>query len=306
MVTDGFDCPVGTDAERRGDKVPGGKWIDANPYGTYYNVTPTRAAYHTGADLNLPEDRDAHAPVFAIANGVVTYARLGGGTWGKLVVIVHTLPSGQLVFSRYAHLESIGVRSGQPVQRGDEIGRIGNAEGQFPYHLHFDISLTSMLGGNPEDWPGTDEARLKRDYVDPLAFIRRNRPVDNPTPPIPAITPADMIKAAQDDMLKAASLLAQALAALTPPPTADQPPITTPTQARVSAVDGVNVRSAPTIKATKVGSLAKDAVVTVLDDIQADGYQWCRLVSGQFAGNYVAKNFLAFEVAVQADPTAVG
>lgn len=303
MIADGFDSPVGTADERRSASVLPGRWLDSNPFGTFYNVTPTRQAFHTGADINLPEDRDAHAPVYAAANGTVTYAQKGGGTWGKLIVVIHTLPSGQLVYSRYAHVESIGVRVGQPVRRGEEIGRIGNAEGQFPYHLHFDISLTSTLGRNPEDWPATDEARLKRDYVDPIAFIRRNRPMQQP----PAITPREMIKAAQEAMLQANSLLMQALAALTPA-LPDQPPATTPTQARVNSDIGLNVRAAPTVKATLVDKLPNGEIVTVLDDIQADGYQWCKLMSGALAGNYVAKAFLAFDVvaAVADDPAAVG
>jgi hypothetical protein len=277
--------------------------VDANPYGNYYAVQPGRMAYHTGADLNLPEDRDAHAPVYAVANGVVTYAQKGGGTWGKLIVIRHEMPDGSKVYSRYAHVESIGVKVGQAVQRGAEIGRIGNADGLFPYHLHFDISTTSMLGRNPEDWPGVDEARLKRDYVDPIAFIRRNRPMQQP----PTLTPQQMIQAAQEAILQINSLLTQALAALTPAPsTADAPPVTTPTQARVNSDIGLNVRAAPTVKATLVDKLPNGEVVTVLDDIQADGYQWCKLMSGPFAGNYVAKQFLAFDVVVKDDPIAVG
>jgi hypothetical protein len=303
MVTDGFDSPVGTADERRSAQVLPGRWLDANPYGTFYNVTPTRQAYHTGADINLPEDRDAHAPVYAAAHGVVTYAKLGGGTWGKLIVLAHTLPSGEAVYSRYAHVETIGVRVGQAVKRGDEIGRIGNAEGQFPYHLHFDLSLTSTLGRNPEDWPGTDEARLKRDYVNPIQYIRRNRPVENPQP----ITPQEMIKAAQEILLQAASLMTQALAALTPAPsTADAPPVTTPTQARINSDIGLNARAAPTIKASIPGKIQHGEVITVLDDIQADGYQWCKILSGEFAGCYVAKPFLAFDVAVQDNPVALG
>lgn len=123
----------------------------------------------------------------------------------------------------------------------------------------------------------------------------------------PAITPQQMIQAAQDAMLQANSLLVQALAALTtPPPTTNLPPVTTPTQARVNSDIGLNVRAAPSVKAALVDKLSNGELVTVLDDIQADGYQWCRLMGGQFAGNYVAKTFLAFDVAVQDNPIAMG
>lgn len=306
LIVDGFDAPVGSESERRSDTVLAGKWIDANPYGTFYNVTPDRKAFHTGADLNLPEDRDAHAPLYAVAHGIVIYARKGGGTWGNLIVIRHDMPNGNPVYSRYGHVETMLVREGQAVRRGEQIATIGNSFGQFPYHAHFDISLTSTLGRNPEDWPGTDEARLKRDYVDPIGFIRRNRPMQQP----PAITPQQMIQAAQEAILQINSLLTQALAALTPASvpstTADVPPVTTPTQARVNSDIGLNARAAPTIKASIPGKIPNGQVITVLDDIQADGYQWCKILSGEFAGCYVAKQFLTFDVAVQDNPVALG
>ena len=66
---DGFDSPVGTEAERRSDKIWPGQWVDANPYLNYYFL-----GYHTGADLNLPRDEDRGAPCYSIADGEVTYS----------------------------------------------------------------------------------------------------------------------------------------------------------------------------------------------------------------------------------------
>lgn len=284
MITDGFDSPVGTADERRSASVLPGRWIDANPYGAFYNVTPTRQAYHTGADINLPEDRDAHAPVYAIASGTVIYAKLGGGTWGKLIVIEHRLPSGQTVYSRYAHVESIGVQKGQVVRRGDEIGRIGSAEGQFPYHLHFDISLTSALDRNPEDWPGTDETRLKRDYVNPLTFIRNHRPMT---------TADELIRAARE-------LLDQALALSAPKPTGDGQ------RATVSSDIGLNVRSTPSVRGAVKGKLANGEQIVVKGEAQGDGLAWCLIAEGQYAGYCVAKQYLVFDTAVTDNPAALG
>ena len=121
----------------------------------------------------------------------------------------------------------------------------------------------------------------------------------------PAITPQQMIKAAQESMLQASSLLMQALAALTPAPS-DQPPATTPTQARVVSDIGLNVRAAPTVKASIAGKIPNGTIIAVLDDIQADGYQWCKILGGEFAGNYVAKPFLAFDVAMQDNASVLG
>lgn len=182
FLADGFDAPVGTAAERRSDQVWPGMWIDANPYNTLYMLRGSQAL-HTGADLNLNLpghfDADAHAPVVAVASGVVTFAGFRE-LWGNLVVIRHDplTPGGAHVYSRSAHLERIDVQSGERVQRGQPLGRIGQGDPQnpLPFHLHFDISPTEAMFTNPGDWPGLDQGRINRDYVDPLAFIRQHRP----------------------------------------------------------------------------------------------------------------------------------
>jgi hypothetical protein len=63
-IADGFDAPIGSPQERAGAQVWPGAWFDATPYGTHYDATG-RPAIHTGADLNLPNDQDALAPVYA-------------------------------------------------------------------------------------------------------------------------------------------------------------------------------------------------------------------------------------------------
>lgn len=161
-----FDSPVGTEVERHSSKVWPGEWIDATGFGTYYNATGAWA-YHTGADLNLNipvRDSDANAPVYAVADGLVQYAGVLP-VWGLVVVIKH-----DGVWSRYGHVENLKVKAGDGVTRGQQIAQIGNAGGRYPYHLHFDIS-TANLGEHPADWPGTDKARLLRDYRDPRQYI---------------------------------------------------------------------------------------------------------------------------------------
>ena len=168
-----FDSPVGTAAERAGEELWPGQWIDANSYGNRYTDSAGNAALHPGADLNLNSptwDSDKGAPVYACADGTVRYAALRGFAWSNIVIVEHAF-----VASRYAHLATMAVIAGQAVKRGDLLGTIGHPGGG-PNHLHFDISPTKILIANPGDWPGLDAARLHRDYVDPLTFIRANRP----------------------------------------------------------------------------------------------------------------------------------
>jgi len=68
------------------------------------------------------------------------------------------------------------VKVGDRVKRGQEIAEISDAGGTLVPHLHFDLSPTTRLEANPADWPGKSATRIFRDYVDPLIFIRNNRP----------------------------------------------------------------------------------------------------------------------------------
>jgi Peptidase family M23 len=167
----GFDPPVGTAVERAGDLVWPRTWVDVNPIGHRYSM-----GFHTGADLNMRDNRDAHAPVCAAADGVVLTAGRLAGTWGLVIVIDHgALDDRHRVYARYAHLENLQVNVGDSVMRGQKIAQVGQfAPGN--YHLHFDVSTTTILRDHPADWPGFDEDRVWANYTDPLAFVKAHRP----------------------------------------------------------------------------------------------------------------------------------
>ena len=172
-VADGFDAPVGTPDERASAQVWPGAWIDATPYGTRYDATG-KWAIHTGADLNLPADADAHSPCYAPAAGIVR-AAAAFPVWGNLVTIEHKLADGTRVWSRLAHLDDIAVQVNQTVTRGQMIGHVGNAFGAYAFHLHYDLARID-LGASPSDWPGDNLPRVLRDYYDPLVFTLEHRP----------------------------------------------------------------------------------------------------------------------------------
>lgn len=177
LVADGFDSPVGTADERAGDKVWPGEWWDASPYAQLYN---NASAYHTGADLNLPNFADKGKPCYACASGVITFAG-ALPVWGNVVVLWcdPLEPGGLSVYARYGHLDTMTVKAGDVVARGDQIGTIGKLPGQVAgHHLHFDISQpgVTVLRDKPGDWPKLDRARLLRDYANPREWIRAHRP----------------------------------------------------------------------------------------------------------------------------------
>lgn len=174
----GFDSPVGTLEERLGTEVWPGAWFDATGFASFY--TTIGAAYHTGADLNLNSpyfDADKLAPVYAPADGVVTYSAAAGGTWGYVIVIRHDpLVDGKVVWTRYGHVSSALVKEGDRVVRGQQICNIGNAGGQVAYHLHFDVATTDILETQPTHWPGLNLNDVYRHYTDPRKFIQDHRP----------------------------------------------------------------------------------------------------------------------------------
>ncbi len=175
----GFDPPVGTAEARLGSEVWPGDWFDATGFAVYYETVG--AAYHTGADLNLntPQwDTDRNAPVYASADGTVTYSAIGGGTWGHVIVIRHEpLADGTIPYTRYAHIHTPMVKEGDSVERGQQIATIGNAYGKLvSYHLHFDISTSGILETNPRHWPGPDRDAVLKHYLDPRKFILEHRP----------------------------------------------------------------------------------------------------------------------------------
>jgi len=112
---------------------------------------------HLGFDLAVT----ANVPVVAAERGTVVHAS-DLGIYGNGVVIDHGLG----VQSLYGHLSSIGVKVGDTVGKGAEIGRSGMTGLAGGDHLHF----TMLVGGQqvtPVDWWSAQwfEDRVRRKIV---------------------------------------------------------------------------------------------------------------------------------------------
>lgn len=125
---------------------------------------------HPGHDLNAGPrgDSDKDMPVKACADGEVVFALPGIKGWGKVVVIHHPI---QKVWTRYGHLLDMNVKVGQIVKEGEVIGSVGNGEGIYSYHLHFDMPIKEFRNWGDYSLNNTFEG-LKANYVDPLVFIK--------------------------------------------------------------------------------------------------------------------------------------
>ncbi|MGY4877603.1 murein hydrolase activator EnvC family protein [Vreelandella aquamarina] len=88
----------------------------------------------------------AGAPVTAVHQGRVVFSDWMRG-FGNLMIIDH----GDHIMTLYAHLQRFSVTTGQVVQRGDEIGRVGNTGGQSQAGLYFEVRQRGEPT-NPEQW----------------------------------------------------------------------------------------------------------------------------------------------------------
>jgi murein DD-endopeptidase MepM/ murein hydrolase activator NlpD len=116
------------------------QFADARTY--TYNGKEVDQQVHLGFDLAVT----ANVPVSASQRGVVVHAD-DLGIYGNCVIIDHGLG----VQSLYGHLSSIGVKPGDKVEKGQEIGRSGQTGLAGGDHLHF----TTLVGGEqvtPVDW----------------------------------------------------------------------------------------------------------------------------------------------------------
>ena len=110
--------------------VAGGRL--SSPFGLqrFFNGEPRNP--HSGLDFAVP----AGTPVKAPAAGRVV---LVGDYFfnGRTVFVDH----GQGFISMFCHLSEIGVRVGQEVARGEEVGRVGSTGRATGPHLHWNVSL---------------------------------------------------------------------------------------------------------------------------------------------------------------------
>lgn len=150
----GFDFPVGKP--------------NAKGYYDYQGFTKNN---HLGEDWNGigGGNSDLGDTIYAIGNGYITYSEDFGGGWGNTVRITHETRKGKLYESVYTHCDTLLQSNDTWVLKGNPIGTIGTAHGQYYAHLHLEIrdEIGMPIGnGYSNDTTG---------YVNPTAFIKANR-----------------------------------------------------------------------------------------------------------------------------------
>ena len=116
------------------------RFADRRTY--YFEDKEIDKQVHLGFDLATVQQ----APVHASNAGKVVFADFLG-IYGNCVIIDHGLG----VQSLYAHLSSIGVKVGDTVTKGQELGRTGSTGLAGGDHLHFTLLLQGTPV-NPVEW----------------------------------------------------------------------------------------------------------------------------------------------------------
>ena len=94
---------------------------------------------HAGIDFTAPKG----TPIQATGNGRVIKAEYEPGGYGRHVIIDHGFGYSTL----YGHMQSMNVKVGQAITKGQTIGHIGNSGTSTGPHLHYEV----RRNGEPVD-----------------------------------------------------------------------------------------------------------------------------------------------------------
>lgn len=97
------------------------------------------SSFHKGVDFAAAEG----TPYYAADSGTVIYATYDGGYnggAGNWIVIAH----GNGIVTKYMHSSAVYVSVGQTVNKGDNIGAVGNTGNSFGAHLHFQVEVNGV------------------------------------------------------------------------------------------------------------------------------------------------------------------
>ena len=102
--------------------------------------------------------------------------------WGNYIVVKHVLPSGESVYSLYAHLMSASVRvkPGDVVAAGETIGQVGKTGRASSPHLHLEIRKNTPAGDEERNEDEVEEPTVQdRTFAllattDPIDFLDKH------------------------------------------------------------------------------------------------------------------------------------
>ena len=126
--------------------LPNGTYTHTSDFGWRSDPFTSERSFHAGTDWAAADG----TPIFALADGVVTYAGMVGGTSGQ-ITIEHTI-DGERIATVYLHMwaHGIHVQAGDQVIAGQHIGDVGSSGRSTGPHLHFQLH-PGGAGASPVD-----------------------------------------------------------------------------------------------------------------------------------------------------------
>ena len=141
-----------------------------SPYGMRRDPFTGAQRKHTGIDMVKEDNKN----ILAFVDGTVTFAQMGRpGSGFNLFGNVVALRDQNGALHCYCHLDSIAVKVGQAIKRGQIIGREGATGHATGSHLHYEIRLKS----SPSFGLGSD--------TEPLAYLNKHFAATSPPTPTP-------------------------------------------------------------------------------------------------------------------------
>ncbi len=115
--------------------LPTGTYVRTSTFGPRTDPITGEASFHSGTDWAASDG----TAIFALADGVVTYAGMVDGYSGQ-ITIEHTI-GGEKVATKYIHMwaHGIHVAAGDRVIAGQHIGDVGSSGHSTGPHLHFQV-----------------------------------------------------------------------------------------------------------------------------------------------------------------------
>lgn len=124
--------------------LPADALLPGSPYGMRVHPITGASRMHEGTDFAAPQG----TRLYSMSSGEVVHAGVMGG-YGNLVIVDH----GGGITTRYAHMSSIGVKTGQTVKAGQSVGAVGSTGQSTGAHLHLEV-------------------RVREEPVDPLPWLK--------------------------------------------------------------------------------------------------------------------------------------
>ena len=111
------------------------------PVHGYHGITspfgPRNGAFHHGTDIACGMGQ----PLYASRTGRVIFAGNAGDAYGNTVAIDH----GNTYMTVYAHMTNVGVKPGEVVRTGQQIGTCGMTGNATGPHVHFELRYNGYV-----------------------------------------------------------------------------------------------------------------------------------------------------------------